>query len=59
MTSCYIVYGKPTNQFVTQLELQRSKRTVAEECAGRKLGVLTDSQFSTLTRLMRHSQHAD
>ncbi|CAN6569211.1 unnamed protein product [Malus baccata var. baccata] len=25
-SSCYIVYGKPTNQFVTQLELQRSKR---------------------------------
>ncbi|MCI32773.1 60S ribosomal protein L15-like, partial [Trifolium medium] len=33
-----IVYGKPTNQGVTQLKFQRSKRSVAEERAGRKLG---------------------
>ncbi|KAF2313106.1 hypothetical protein GH714_009292 [Hevea brasiliensis] len=30
-----IVYGKPTNQGVTQLKFQRSKRSVAEERAGR------------------------
>lgn len=35
-----IVYGKPTNQGVTQLKFQRSKRSVAEERAGRKLGSL-------------------
>jgi large subunit ribosomal protein L15e len=35
-----IVYGKPTNQGVTQLKFQRSKRSVAEERAGRKLGGL-------------------
>ncbi|KAL6123382.1 hypothetical protein ACLB2K_075904 [Fragaria x ananassa] len=35
-----IVYGKPTNQGVTQLNFQRSKRSVAEERAGRKLGGL-------------------
>jgi len=34
------VYGKPTNQGVTQLKFQRSKRSVAEERAGRKLGGL-------------------
>ncbi|KAG6423879.1 hypothetical protein SASPL_114284 [Salvia splendens] len=32
-----IVYGKPTNQGVTQLKFQRSKQSVAEERAGRKL----------------------
>ncbi|KAE8693999.1 60S ribosomal protein L15-1 [Hibiscus syriacus] len=36
-----IVYGKPTNQGVTQLKFQRSKRSVAEERAGRKLGGLS------------------
>ncbi|XP_062112359.1 large ribosomal subunit protein eL15y-like [Humulus lupulus] len=35
-----IVYGKPTNQGVTQLKFQRSKRSVAEERAGCKLGGL-------------------
>lgn len=35
-----IVYGKPTNQGVTQLKFQRSKRSLAEERAGRKLGGL-------------------
>ncbi|KAL6131825.1 hypothetical protein ACLB2K_070198 [Fragaria x ananassa] len=35
-----IVFGKPTNQGVTQLKFQRSKRSVAEERAGRKLGGL-------------------
>ncbi|CAB4287234.1 unnamed protein product [Prunus armeniaca] len=35
-----IVYGKPTNQGVTQLKFQRSKRSVAEERAGRRLGGL-------------------
>ncbi|KAJ8570797.1 hypothetical protein K7X08_037769 [Anisodus acutangulus] len=35
-----IVYGKPTNQGVTQLKFQRSKRFVAEEYAGKKLGGL-------------------
>ncbi|KAL8233113.1 hypothetical protein R6Q57_002891 [Mikania cordata] len=35
-----IVYGKPTNQGVTQLKFQRSKRSVAEERAGRKLAGL-------------------
>ncbi|CAN4099682.1 unnamed protein product [Withania somnifera] len=35
-----IVYGKPTNQGVTQLKFQRSKRSVADERAGRKLGGL-------------------
>ncbi|CAL5429645.1 unnamed protein product [Camellia sinensis] len=35
-----IVYGKPTNRGVTQLKFQRSKRSVAEERAGRKLGGL-------------------
>lgn len=35
-----IVYGKPTNQGVTQLKFQRSKRSVSEERAGRKLGGL-------------------
>jgi ribosomal protein L15E len=35
-----IVYGKPTNQGVTQLKFQRSKSSVAEERAGRKLGGL-------------------
>lgn len=35
-----IVYGKPTNQGVTQLKFQRSKRSIAEERAGRKLGGL-------------------
>ncbi|GFP82752.1 60S ribosomal protein l15 [Phtheirospermum japonicum] len=35
-----IVYGKPTNQGVTQLKFHRSKRSVAEERAGRKLGGL-------------------
>lgn len=35
-----IVYGKPTNQGVTQLKFQRSKRSVAEERAGRQLGGL-------------------
>ncbi|KAL6530307.1 60S ribosomal protein L15 [Orobanche hederae] len=35
-----IVYGKPTNQGVTQLKFQRSKQSVAEERAGRKLGGL-------------------
>ncbi|XVE65109.1 hypothetical protein DITRI_Ditri07aG0155200 [Diplodiscus trichospermus] len=35
-----IVYGKPTNQGVTQLKFQRSKRSVAEERAGQKLGGL-------------------
>lgn len=34
------MYGKPTNQGVTQLKFQRSKRSVAEERAGRKLGGL-------------------
>ncbi|TYG73624.1 hypothetical protein ES288_D04G116100v1 [Gossypium darwinii] len=36
----YIVYGKPTNQGVTQLKFQHNKRSVAEERAGRKLGGL-------------------
>ncbi|KAI7994515.1 60S ribosomal protein L15 [Camellia lanceoleosa] len=40
-----IVYGKPTNQGVTQLKFQRSKRSVAEERAGRKLGGLKDSTY--------------
>lgn len=35
-----IVYGKPTNQGVSQLKFQRSKRSVAEERAGRKLAGL-------------------
>nr|KJB61958.1 hypothetical protein B456_009G394000 [Gossypium raimondii] len=35
-----IVYGKPTNQGVTQLKFQRNKRSVAEERAGRQLGGL-------------------
>ncbi|XP_022891017.1 60S ribosomal protein L15-like [Olea europaea var. sylvestris] len=35
-----IVYSKPTNQGVTQLKFQRSKRSVAEERAGRKLSGL-------------------
>ncbi|KAL6541709.1 60S ribosomal protein L15 [Orobanche gracilis] len=35
-----IVYGKPTNQGVTQLKFKRSKRSVAEERVGRKLGGL-------------------
>ena len=35
-----IVYGKPTNQGVTQLKFQRSKRSVAEERAGRRLAGL-------------------
>jgi len=35
-----IVYGKLTDQGVTQLKFQRSKRSVAEERAGRKLGGL-------------------
>ncbi|TYH49258.1 hypothetical protein ES332_D10G123800v1 [Gossypium tomentosum] len=35
-----IVYGKPTNQGVTQLIFQCSKRSVVEERAGRKLGGL-------------------
>ncbi|KAF3773586.1 Cytochrome c1-1 heme protein [Nymphaea thermarum] len=35
-----IVYGKPTNQGITQLKFQRNKRSVAEERAGRKLGGL-------------------
>ncbi|GFQ07316.1 60S ribosomal protein l15 [Phtheirospermum japonicum] len=35
-----IIYGKPTNQGVTQLKFHRSKRSVAEERAGRKLGGL-------------------
>ncbi|KAH0972979.1 hypothetical protein GBA52_025135 [Prunus armeniaca] len=35
-----IVYGKPTNQGVTQLKFQRSLRSVAEERAGRKLAGL-------------------
>ncbi|TYH49823.1 hypothetical protein ES332_D10G161700v1, partial [Gossypium tomentosum] len=35
-----IVYGKPTNQGVTQLMFQHSKRSVVEERAGRKLGGL-------------------
>ncbi|KAL5081797.1 hypothetical protein RYX36_010218, partial [Vicia faba] len=35
-----IVYGKPTNQGVTQLKFHRSKRSHAEERAGRKLGGL-------------------
>ncbi|KAI9182044.1 hypothetical protein LWI28_021488 [Acer negundo] len=30
------MYGKPINQSVTQLKFQRRKRSVAEECAGRK-----------------------
>ncbi|KAL6291327.1 hypothetical protein ACE6H2_008837 [Prunus campanulata] len=35
-----IVYGKPTNHGVSQLKFQRSKRSVAEERAGRKLAGL-------------------
>ncbi|KAK7858250.1 large ribosomal subunit protein eL15z [Quercus suber] len=35
-----IVYRKPTNQGVTQLKFQRSKRSVAEERAGLQLGGL-------------------
>ncbi|KAJ7952530.1 Ribosomal protein L15 [Quillaja saponaria] len=35
-----IVYGKPTNQGVSQLKFQRNKKSVAEERAGRKLGGL-------------------
>ncbi|KAB2008652.1 hypothetical protein ES319_D10G113900v1 [Gossypium barbadense] len=35
-----IVYGKPTNQGVTQLIFQCSKRSVVEERAGQKLGGL-------------------
>ncbi|CAA3025248.1 60S ribosomal L15 [Olea europaea subsp. europaea] len=35
-----IVYSKPTNQGVTQLKFQRSKRSVVEERAGRKLSGL-------------------
>ncbi|KAB2598497.1 hypothetical protein D8674_001417, partial [Pyrus ussuriensis x Pyrus communis] len=56
-SSCYIVYGKPTNQFVTQLELQRSKRAVAEECAGRKLGVLTDSTYKYYEAILVDAAH--
>lgn len=32
-----IQYGKPTNQGITQLKLQRNKRSVAEERVGRKV----------------------
>ncbi|XP_022756181.1 60S ribosomal protein L15-like [Durio zibethinus] len=35
-----IVYGKPTNQGVTQLKFQCSKQSVAEERAGRNIGGL-------------------
>ncbi|XP_019055315.1 PREDICTED: 60S ribosomal protein L15-like [Nelumbo nucifera] len=35
-----IMYGKPTNQGITQLNFQRNKRSIAEERAGRKLGGL-------------------
>ncbi|KAK9213871.1 hypothetical protein WN944_005856 [Citrus x changshan-huyou] len=41
-----IVYGKPTNQGVTQLKFQRSKRSVAEERAGRKLGGLKGASWT-------------
>ncbi|XP_039045944.1 60S ribosomal protein L15-like [Hibiscus syriacus] len=41
-----IVYGKPTNLGVTQLE--PSKRSVAEESAGRKLGGSTYKYFECL-----------
>ncbi|KAF5204059.1 60S ribosomal protein L15 [Thalictrum thalictroides] len=34
------VYGKPTNQDITQLKFQKNKHSVAEERAGRKLGGL-------------------
>ncbi|KAD6119074.1 hypothetical protein R6Q59_025179 [Mikania micrantha] len=40
-----IVHGKPTNQGVTQLKFQCSKRSVAEERDGRKLGGLKDSTY--------------
>ncbi|KAI3902492.1 hypothetical protein MKW92_021217, partial [Papaver armeniacum] len=45
-----IVYGKPKNQGITQIKFHRNKRSVAEECAGRKWVV---SKFSTLTGSMR------
>ena len=35
-----IAYGKPINQGVTQLKFQHNKHSVAEECAGQKLGGL-------------------
>lgn len=52
-----IVYGKPTNQGVTQLKFQRSKRSVAEERAGRKLGGLKVLNSYWLNEVMPFSKH--
>ena len=55
-----IVYGKPTNQGVTQLKFQRSKRSVAEERAGRKLGglrVLNSYWINEVRRLSLNVSH--
>lgn len=50
-----IVYGKPTNQGVTQLKFQRSKRSVAEERAGRKLGGLRVVNSYWLNEVINHN----
>lgn len=54
-----IVYGKPTNQGVTQLKFQRSKRSVAEERAGRKLAGLKvlNSYWVNEVCTMQHDQY--
>ncbi|KAL3837883.1 hypothetical protein ACJIZ3_022474 [Penstemon smallii] len=52
-----IVYGKPTNQGVTQLKFQRSKRSVAEERAGRKLGGLRDSTYKYFEVILVDTAH--
>lgn len=49
-----IVYGKPTNQGVTQLKFQRSKRSVAEERAGRKLAGLKVLNSYWLNEVIKH-----
>ncbi|KAL6530285.1 60S ribosomal protein L15 [Orobanche hederae] len=49
-----IVCGKPTNQGVTQLKFQRSKRSVAEEVHE---GNLVALKFSTLTGSMSDSTY--
>jgi len=53
-----IVYGKPTNQGVTQLKFQRSKRSVAEERAGRKLGGLRVLNSYWINEVRRPSLNA-
>lgn len=57
-----IVYGKPTNQGVTQLKFQRSKRSVAEERAGRKLAglkVLNSYWLNEVSILIEKTQMND